>query len=179
MGQRRHFFSTSRPSIYVCIVWFGSRREPQTLWCNQVCRRVTCREDFLRHSHLARQALVMGLRVRWRAAGRTVGAAAAPHLLAAALAPALGQVASDALQQMFPLREAGADTHFIIHTRLCAHVTHWHARTHKRLVFILSAEITNTANADGGNEAPSGDKSLPKPQRRWRSWTPPLHTGIL
>lgn len=35
----------------------------------------------------------------------------------------LGQVASDAVQQMFPLREAGADTH------ACAHVTHSHART--------------------------------------------------
>lgn len=76
------------------------------------------------------------------------------------------QVAPDTLQQMFPLREAGADTHLIIHTRLCACDSLACQNRHKCLVFILSAEITNAAPADKGNEVPD-EKSLRDPLRCW------------
>lgn len=98
--------------------------------------------------------------------GRSVGPAASPHLVAAALAAAdRGQVASDAPQQMFPLREAGADTHFVIHTRVCTCDSLACQNRHKRPVFLLSAEIKNTANADQGNEVPPEDKTRPRPAR--------------
>lgn len=112
-------------------------------------------------SHMPGLHLVMQLRVRWR-----LWAAALGQLLLHIfwLQPWLlwtvdgspGQVAPDTLQQMFPLREAGADTYFIIHMRLCACDSLACQNRHKCLVFILSAEIKNAAHADKANELPSG-----------------------
>lgn len=84
-------------------------------------------------SHTPGFHLVIRLRVRWRLWDGPLGQLLAQifWLLRPLLRTAggsLGQVASDTLQQMFPPREAGADTHFTIHTHTCAHLTHSHAR---------------------------------------------------